>query len=312
MSLNHLRFRHIEIFKAAVRSGSMLAAGRLLGLTQPAVSKLIAELEANYGAPLLERSKRGVAMTECGAAFLRRADLILNELELAREESAAINSGVIGNVRIGVLPVVAARIIPATLLRLLREAPDMTIQIEEGTTTALLDALKRGEIDCVAGRLDPSAVLGGLQEERIVKMPIRIVVRPGHPAAKLKKPQWRHLCRYRWIAPRVGSPVRSVIDAEFASLDLPAPKIVFGSISAPLNCELLRQSDLIGVLGDDAAREYARTKQLVILPVPVMQPLPHVGLIMRPGSQTKALAAFVKAFRKECEKATHRPGGKLR
>lgn len=304
MPLTHLRFRHIEVFKASVRTGSMLAAGRSLGLTQPAVSKLIAELEANYGAPLLERSKRGVVVTECGAAFLRRADLILNELALGREESDAISTGVIGNVRIGVLPVVAARIIPATLLRLLREAPGMTIQIEEGTTTALLDALKRGEVDCVAGRLDPSAVPGGLQEERIVKMPIRIVVRPGHPVAKLKKPQWQHLSRYSWIAPRVGSPVRSVIDAEFASMDLPAPKVVFGSISAPLNSELLRHSDLIGVLGDDAAREYARTKQLAILPVPVTQPLPHVGLIMRLGSQTKALATFVNAFRKECEKAT--------
>src|SRR5262245_7792522 len=111
-----IRTRHIESVLAVAKAGSMQRAAREAHLTQPAISKLIVELEEVLGANLFERSKRGVALTECGQAFVGRARLLLNDLENARDEIAAIARGEVGVVRVGVLPVAEARLLASALL----------------------------------------------------------------------------------------------------------------------------------------------------------------------------------------------------
>ncbi len=301
MAFAALRLRHFEVFLAVARSGSMQNAARSLRLTQPAVSKLIGELEAIFGARLFERSRRGVALTECGKALVARGELFLNDLASAEEEVTALALGATGRVRVGVLPVAENRILPITLLSLIKAAPKLSIQIEAGTTAALLNSLRRGEIECVVGRLDHGDVGADLRCEKLIQMPIKIVVAPEHPLARAKRPTWRDLSGYPWVTPPLGAPVRTIIDNQFVNAGVAPPKPVIESTAMRLLCEVVRGTDMIGVMAMDAAADYARLGLLSILDRSLSGQLPHVGVITRTGHVSAALRTFLKALRRACE-----------
>ena len=251
-----LRMRHLDVLLAVAAEGSMQRAAQRVHLTQPAISKLVRELETMFGAPLFDRSKRGVTLTECGRALAIRAEYLRNDIERAREEVAAIGRGTLGSLRIGALPVVESALLPQSLMALRRIAPALRIRIQDGTSASLLDSLRRGEIDCVIGRLDAGADGKDIRAEKLLRLPTRIVARRRHPLAARKRVTPDELASYPWVLPQPGAPIRTVIDGVFAAAGVAAPVPLVESTSIRLNYELVRSSDMIGVMPDDAATAY--------------------------------------------------------
>jgi DNA-binding transcriptional LysR family regulator len=272
-------------------------------LSQPAISKLIAELEAVFGAGLFDRSKRGVVLTECGRALINRAQLVLNDLESIRDEISAIARGVVGCVRVGVLPVAEVRLLSTTLLKLRKTAPGLAVKVEDGTRDVMLNALRRGEIDCVIGRLDAGAGDRDLHIERLIQLPVAIVVAPAHPLVRKKRPGWPDLSPYPWILPQRGAPIRAAIEREFTDLGLLPPIPTIESTSFRLIQAVVSETDMIGVITYEASRDCARTGELAVLPVKLAGRLPHIGVIKRASTVSNALGTFLAALRKECRTA---------
>jgi DNA-binding transcriptional LysR family regulator len=299
MRIASLRTRHLTVFLAVARAGTMQRAAREVHLTQPAISKLIAELESIFGTPLFERSKRGVTLTESGKALVLRAEAVLNDLDNASLEIANIARGMVGSVRVGVLPVAEVKIVPAMLLALRKRAPRLSIRIEEGTRPFLLNALRKGEIDCVIGRLYGSADENDLHSETLVQMPIQIVARPSHPLSLSHRVSWWDLARHAWIMPQAGEPIRGVIDRQFAEAGITAPTPAIESTSVRLNCAVLGGTDMIGVMPDDAATEYAKTGELIVLQIKIADRLPLVGVMTRSSSAPNALKVLLEVLRSE-------------
>lgn len=301
MSLLSLRARHFDVLLAVAAEGSMQRAAQRIHLTQPAISKLVREMEAMFGAALFERSRRGVTLTACGRALAVRAEYLLNDVQRAREEIAAIGKGTLGSLRIGALPVVGSTLLPRTLMALLKIAPSLHVRVQEGTSAALLAALRRGEVDCVIGRLDADATGGNLRAERLVRLQTRIVVRRRHPLAHKKRVTPADLAAYPWVLPQLGAPIRTVVDSVFVAAGIAAPIPVIESTSIRLNAELVRASDMIGVMPEDAARAYASAAGgLAILPFDLGDRLPHVGVMTRTAPPSQALALFLQVLRENC------------
>ncbi len=298
-----LKTRHLQVFLAVARAGSMQRAAREVHLTQPAISKLIGELEDTLGAPLFERSKRGVVPTECGRALVGRAQLVLNDLESAKEEIAAIARGVIGKVRVGVLPVAEARLLSTTLLALRKTAPGLAVQVEDGTRDVMLNALRRGEIDCVIGRLDAGAGDRDLHIEKLIQLPVAIVVSPSHPLARKRRLSWPDLLSYPWVLPQRGAPIRTAIDREFTDLGLAPPVPGIESTSFRLIQAVVAETDMVGVITYEASLAYTRSGELAVLPVKLSGPLPHIGVITRTPVVSNALGTFLATLRRECKAA---------
>lgn len=297
MRASSLRARHLTVFLAVARAGSMQRAAAAAGLTQPAISKLIAELEGIFGRPMFERSTRGVTLTECGEVLVERAEALLNDLDHAGIEIDNIARGVSGKVRVGVLPVAEARIVPATLLALRQRAPGLTVSIEEGTRLFLLGGLRKGEIDCVIGRLHDSPAEDDLHREALVAMPVRIVCHPTHPLARRGRLALSDLAAYPWIVPQAGAPIRSVVDRQFAEAGIAMPALAVESSSDRLNCAVLARSDMIAVMTDDGAKAYAESGDVVVLPVKVTGHLPAVGVMTRASYISNSLKTFLQALR---------------
>jgi len=302
MSLS-LKTRHLQVFLAVAKAGSMQRAADAVHLSQPAISKLIGELEATIGAPLFERSRRGVAPTECGQALIGRAQLVLNDLEGIKDEVAAIARGVVGRVRVGVLPVAEARLLSTTLLALRKSAPGLAVQVEDGTRDVMLNALRRGEIDCVIGRLDAGTGERDLHIEKLIQLPIAVIVSPSHPLVRKRRLSWPDLLPYPWVLPPHGAPIRTAIDREFTDLELAPPSPAIESTSFRLIQAVVAETDMIGVITYEASLGYARTGELAVLPVKLAGRLPHIGVITRAAVASKALETFLATLRRECKTA---------
>lgn len=295
-----LRMRHLDVLLAVAAEGSMQRAAQRVNLTQPAISKLVREIEAIFGESLFERSKRGVTLTECGRALVIHAEYLRNDVERAREEVSAIGRGTLGSLHIGALPVVESRLLPQALMALRRSAPVLHVRVQEGTSAALISSLRRGEIDCVMGRLDAGATGEDLRTERLMRMPTRIITRSRHPLAGRKRVNLGELASYPWVLPQLGAPIRTVIDSVFAAAGIPAPIPLVESTSIRLNYELVRSSDMIGVMPNDAASMYTAERGLAVLKFDLDDRLPYVGVITRNMRHSQALSLYIRVLHEIC------------
>lgn len=211
-----IKLRHIRLFLAVADHGSLTAAGRSEGLSQPAVSKSLAEITAMLGAKLLQRQGRRVSLTPEGEAFRRHAREAVASLDAA---AAAIRPGAgAGRLSVGLLPTVSTRFFPQVVGDFLRGQSRPTLSIETGAHPVLLRALRDRQIDLMIGRMPQPAEMPGLEFEFLYEEPIIAAVRAGHPARG--QPIGRALRDHPVILPTRDAIIRGTVDAYLASLNL--------------------------------------------------------------------------------------------
>jgi molybdate transport repressor ModE-like protein len=146
-----LDVRRMQMLRAVAREGSLSAAARTLGYTQPAVSHHIARLEEEVGTALLTRLGRGVQLTDAGLALVDHADAVLARLGAAEEEVAAIAGLRAGRVRIAAFPSGCATLMAGALSRLRADHPGVEVTFVEAEPPDALPLLRRGDADLVLG-----------------------------------------------------------------------------------------------------------------------------------------------------------------
>ncbi|MBN0039858.1 LysR family transcriptional regulator [Cellulosimicrobium cellulans] len=137
----------LRVLAAVAREGSVTAAARSLHYAQPSVSHHLARLEAEVGAPLLERHGRGVRLTAAGRLLAARAEEILGRVGAARDELDALVSLSAGRVRLAAFPSALATLVPDVVARLARDHPGLGVGLVEAEPPEALDALRRGAVD---------------------------------------------------------------------------------------------------------------------------------------------------------------------
>ncbi len=142
-----MNFRQIEAFRTVVTSGSITHAAELLGVSQPAVSRLIADLEKNIGFDLFERQGRNIVATGEGKllyADVNRAFVGLEEIESAAD---AIRSNRVGKLNIVTMPSLASRLLPELIAQFTKENPEIGIWLEVLPRSSVLQAVASGRYD---------------------------------------------------------------------------------------------------------------------------------------------------------------------
>ena len=193
--------RRLIIFREIARSGSISAAARALGWTQPAVSQHLRALERQAGCALLLRSPSGVELTEPGRVLLSRADAIAGELHMADEEMASLTDLRRGRVRLAAYPSAAATLVPRAVAGLRRRHPDVDGALTEAEPPEAVALLEAGEADlALVFGYDGDPVAGtGLVWRPLATEPVDLVVPPGHPLARRRGLAMRHLATVPWI-----------------------------------------------------------------------------------------------------------------
>ena len=143
-----LELRHLRYFCAVAGAGSFGRAAEQLGLTQPALSRQVADLERIAATPLLERTARGVAATPAGETFARGARRILDEVTAMAPETQRARRGVIARCVIATIPTsLARRVVTSLVQECAREQPDLELVFDDVPTPEQPEALRSGRVD---------------------------------------------------------------------------------------------------------------------------------------------------------------------
>jgi LysR family pca operon transcriptional activator len=293
-----LKFSLLRVAHALDVHGSLLKASAALGLSQPALSRSLAELEAIVDARLFERHARGVRPTEAGVVLIRLARRVLAEIGRAEDSLDALGAAGGGTVAVGVLPVAAVGVLPGALIRLKAAHPGLKVRLHQGRMEDLLPLLAAREIDLVVGRLYAPGVPDGHARETLWEEPISILARAGHPVFERGGPVTAEILRrYDLALPTVSQRVGQEIDQLLALLGL-APDAALRSSSYGFIREMLLATDHISVMPRSMMVGDLLRGTLRVVPLPVPAPPRPAGLVLPADPPpSPAVAAFIEALR---------------
>jgi DNA-binding transcriptional LysR family regulator len=196
-----LDVKRLRVLREVARQGSFSGAAEALAYTQSAISQQIAALEREAGTQLVERSARGVRLTEAGEALVGHADAILARLQGAERELEAIAGLRGGRLRVVAFPSSGASIKPMAVAEFRRRHPGVELLLEPREPDQALAALKAGEAD-VAVTLEPAFAPiddEAIQTCHILDDPMFVALPADHPLARKTRLQLEDLAGESWI-----------------------------------------------------------------------------------------------------------------
>jgi DNA-binding transcriptional LysR family regulator len=194
--------RRLEVLRAVAEHGSFSAAADALSFTQPAISKQIAALEQQAGTALLERTPRGVRLTQAGSVLVDHAAAIAERLSAAQAQLDALASLETGRLRMAAFPTAVATVVSEAVAAFGRDHPSVRLSLEERVSEASLDLLRAGEIDLALvatyGEPDPAAV-EGIELRHLIDDPRFVALPHGHRLAERQRVPVRELRDEAWV-----------------------------------------------------------------------------------------------------------------
>ena len=197
-----LDVRRLLVLRAVAQHGSLAAAARSLGYTQPAVSHQIRRLEQEAGVRLFARDGRGVRLTDAGRALAARAETIAAELGAAEAELAAAARDQAGHLRIAVLPSANAGLVPQALAELRARHPEIAVSLVEAGPGEAWSLLRRAECDLAVTFDHPILFKQPQADVAVVPLldDLLLVILPAaHPLAGAKELTLDRLSDEAWI-----------------------------------------------------------------------------------------------------------------
>ena len=293
-----ITLRHLRALVALSDLKLIARVSEALGVTQPAVSKQIAELEKIIGVPVVTRDRNRLYLTPIGKRLAEHARQALGQLDRAAFDIEAMTSGVSGSVGVGVVSSVAPTLLPSTISLFKRSTPQANVSVSEGHFVELLPQLEAGALDLLIARVWQPQEVAGINQMALFSEPVVVVAGHNHPLAQETAVKWADVANFPWILPKPNSVARQAVDALFATNGLSPPTNTISSLSLALNVELLRVMPALGLLPQRLAQTQARRGELVTLPLDTHDLLSEARCFWRKEhfAQNAALVLFLKCL----------------
>jgi DNA-binding transcriptional LysR family regulator len=312
---NRLKMRHLLILLRIQQYGSLTRVAEDMATSQPAVTKALAEIESLFGAPLFERSTRGMTPTALGRLALARAQAMVHDLGHLVRDMEAVVSGHAAHLNVGVTPFVSGQILSGAIQGALsNNGLRLTLTLHEGPSEHLLAELRNHSLDIVIGRASAAADLEGLAFEVLRGQQPRLIAN-RRLAAQLSRHRldWHELAQLDWILGARGTAIRAQVSNIFLKAGVAPPPPLVESYSAKLTGEIIATHDrAISIVPSDIGEELVRIAGVAIVPYSFGWTLPPVALFTRlVGPQREASALFAQALRHACrsDKSTEEDDG---
>lgn len=296
-----LKTRQLALLMHLDDRRSILRAAEAANMTQPAASKLLAELEDTLGVALFVRHARGVEPTWYGDVLVRHARNALMELRQAQEEIADLKAGVTGHASIGTVVTSATSLVPMAVAELKAKSPRILVNIAMDFSEVLVRQLLAGKLDIVVARIYHPEGLAELNFEPFGEEPHAMYARASHPLVRKRGLGLTDLVGQTWVLPPRGNVLRDRLTVLFLEERLELPKQVVETASLPVIISLLQLSEMVSALPSEVVRPYCESGVLKRLPIKLDLRLGEAGIITRrdqelsPGAQAMlgALRAVV-------------------
>jgi LysR family transcriptional regulator of abg operon len=282
MKLNALR-----ALIAAIDTGSLRSAAKKMGLSQPALTKMVRELEAELGAPLLERSTTGVIPTAQGKILHARASAATRELDEAAQQIGQMGGRMVGELSIGAVPLALLMLIPEAVRTFSAEYPAIMLQLREELYVEQLSQLHQKAVDIVVGPIPKDRRAGECHIERLMQIEMAVVVRRGNHAAA-RATSLEQLKDARWVYTSLSGNtgyVRTLFEAN--DMQPPPPGAIVNSTLGLLS--LISYGDCIGLMPMPIAMHPAVQPYLSVVPIKEGPLSLEVGAMVKAESMLKPM-----------------------
>jgi DNA-binding transcriptional LysR family regulator len=232
-----------------IEQGSFRKAAERLSISQPALSKSIARLEATLDAKVLERTPRGVSPTGVGEVLYSHARVIREDIERAQHTLSHSVSGKsrIRSITLGTLPTLASSIIPRAVSAWRADDRKTTLKVVEKVQIELLLDLMRGHVDFVVGRTEYYDLVEGFRQRVLFRDRMHVFARNVHPLFSLPHVEWKDATKYPWVCTMVGRQ-RNILQSILEAKGLTMPEQVTECTSIDFTISLVSQSDHLAML----------------------------------------------------------------
>lgn len=293
-----LKLNHLRVLVMLGQWGQVRLVAQKLGVTQPAVSRQLGELEEGLGLDVVRRVSNGLVFTEAGQILLGRAREVMFQLEQARQELGTMSAGLRGEISIGAVPSVMQSL-ASPLLRLLQErAPGVSINLLSDTSDKLYASLVNRTLHVLFSRAVPpqfadSAVAG----ELLYEDPLVIICSRDHPLAQQRQLSPRDLDHQPWVLPPTESPAFEALNTWMRENRLTQAPGSVRTTSTEVYRSMLADGTRLGMMPLDVALAPEIAANFTVLALPGARFLPSVWMFHTRTEATSAVRMVVECAR---------------
>jgi LysR family transcriptional regulator, regulator of abg operon len=292
-----MKLNQLQAALSVAEKGSLRGAARALGMSQPALTHNIGELERELGATLFERRSRGMTPTPVGELFLRRAKVIANETRRAREDVAQFLGDDQGQVVVCLSSVAHLSLLPMALPLFQKRYPRARLRIIEGAFPLVEARLRDGSVDFLVGPAPDPKPSRELVVEKLFDNTRCVFARRGHPMAKARS--LAELTQASWITTGITDKAEAELAQFFARSKLPPPRLVVQSESTLTLLMTLLSTDSLAITLRQFAEFAVTQKVLQVIDIQESLAAPPIVIIRRAAwPLTPAAEHFCDMFRR--------------
>jgi DNA-binding transcriptional LysR family regulator len=295
-----LKLRDLHILLTVVQHRSMAKAATELAISQPAVSKAIADIENTFGLRLLDRSRNGIEPTAYGRALVMRGQTIFDELKHGVEELAFLSDPTVGELHIASTESVAAGFLPAVIGQFSKEQPGVRLNIAQAVmnTTHYRD-LRERNIDLMLGRIPSPFGEPDLKAEFVYDDQVVVVAGLQSKWARSRKLKLADLDDERWVLPPAETMPGHLAAELFRAGGAKVPRSPITTLSIHLCCQLAASSQFVTMLPSSVLRYGNLDRPLKILPIKLTEQSRPVGIVtLKNRTLSPAARLFIDCARK--------------
>jgi DNA-binding transcriptional LysR family regulator len=298
-----LRFRDLQVFFSVVQCGSMAKAANELGVTQPAVSEVVAGLEHAFGVRLFDRSPQGVEPTVYGRALLKRGTAAFDELKQGIRDIEFLADPARGEVRIGCPDSLAGGMLAPFVEKFCNRHLGIVITIEPVPSPTLeLPELHARKLDVVVSRLSKPQADDPFGDDLDVEILFEdeAVVAAGANSrwARRRKMTLADLGDAAWIGTSRETLSRILLERAYQTAKLPPPAMRVMTFSVQLRAHLLATGDFVTAMPKSMLRLNSECRGLKQLPVRLPSPsFPVVIVTLKGRTLTPPVELFLGGLR---------------
>jgi len=291
--ISRLHLKQLRLLVALGEHGSLLKASRQVALTQPGASKALQEIETTFGTSLFVRTNRGLEPNDVGHCVIRYARLIQTDLAHLRDEIVGILRGQGGRVAAGVI-MGAVPLLTDAISALVARQADLSIEIVEDTSAALLAQLDAGRLDLAICRTTISEAPHVYDSVKLQDETLAVIANVDHPLRRVKKLSLQQLAPYRWVVYRANMPMRLLLEGEFRDCGIRFPQHLLETTSAFATLALLQANpSFVALMSIEVAQFFAHRQMSCILPLTLASRSEPYELVTRKGAPVQPVAKLL-------------------
>ncbi|MFN3238854.1 MAG: LysR substrate-binding domain-containing protein, partial [Pseudomonadales bacterium] len=287
--------RKLRYIVAVARAGSFTGATQLLAITQSALTKSVAEMEAQLGYPLFERLPRGVRLTPAGEVFVEKAERILSDLSDLMLEMGEMADLQTGKLRIGVAPFAFVTFLDKSLPAFAAAYPGIQVEVRTGTVDEIARALINREVDVCIGATNYLQLWPDFVSTRLGSLSTFFVGRRDHPAGE--DPDAATLLQYPVILPAAGLSTEVNLASAYHAAGLQPRSPHYVCDYFPLVLNIIAKTDAISpVVSQEAPGSRFRQGHSVYEGIISLEEHEIGYAVLRPDAVTPPAAVFLELF----------------